>query len=275
MRVLDALCQPSVLAAAYARLGKRPGLWAEDVPMRKIRQSPIEAMLQLQADLASGRYRAGRPSPLMIAKADGGTRELAVYPLRDRVAQRALLDVVQPLSESRFLPCSYGFRPGRGVHHAVRAARSLLNQGFDWLVDADIRQCFDQIPRRRLLDAVGGWLDDAQAPGLVCACLGWQEADLVPGARGIPQGACLSPWLCNVYLHAFDQASCAAEVPLVRYADDFLLFAEARTAASVWMRRGARWLADLGLQLHPLKSRVTRAFQSVRFLGHDLGVQSC
>jgi RNA-directed DNA polymerase len=273
MSLCDALLAPEVLAGAYARLGRRPGLWAPGVPMSKVRMAPVGPMLRLAEELRQGRYLALPPTQVPIAKADGTQRMLSVFGLRDRLVQRALLDIVQPVSEPRFHDASFGFRPGRGVAKAVTQAQLLVDTGYRWLVDADIRRCFDSIPRRPLLDAVGCFLDDADAPMLVARCLGWQNEGLARDARGIPQGACLSPWLCNVFLHRFDEESARSEVPLVRYADDFLLFATARSAAMTLMKRCGRWLSILGLRLHPDKSRVVDAREPVRFLGKV--VQAC
>ncbi|MCB1628662.1 MAG: group II intron reverse transcriptase domain-containing protein [Xanthomonadales bacterium] len=270
MSLRDALQDPDLLAGAYARLARRPGLWMQGVPMSQVRSAPVRAMLHLAQSLREGSYRAQRPAVVSIAKADGTLRELSIYGLRDRLVQRALLDLLQPLSEPRFSNASFGFRPGRSVAMAVRRAQRWIDCGHHWLVDADIERCFDSIPRRQLLDVVGEWLDDADAPGLVASCLGWRSDDIGADARGIPQGACLSPWLCNVFLHRLDVRSRRCRAPLVRYADDFLLFARARRGAEQLKLRCGRWLAALGLALHPRKTQIVDACTPIRFLGREL-----
>lgn len=270
MSLIEQLQEPECLAQAYARMSRRPGLWAAGVPMCRVRATPIAAMLQLSRDLRQGSYLAEAPAQVAVEKADGTQRVLSVYGLRDRLVQRALLDLVQPMSELRFSDCSFGFRPGRGVAQAVHRAQGLIDLGFHSLVDADIQQCFDRIPRRAVLDAVAAWLDDPAGAEMVARALGWNRAALSANARGIPQGSCLSPWLCNVYLHAFDMCSEQANAPLVRYADDFLLFAGTLHAAEQLMRRCHEWLQSLGLDLHPQKTRLAQAWQSIRFLGTTL-----
>lgn len=284
MSLRDAILEPALLARGFARISRRPGLWLPGMPMSRVRQVPVEAMLRLSGDLQQGRYFAAAPSTVSIAKADGSLRVLSIFSLRDRLVQRALLDLVQPVSEARFHDASFGFRPGRGVAKAVMRAQVLVDGGYPWLVDADIRSCFDSIPRRPLLDAVEAWLDDTDAPALIAACLGWRKGDLGRDVRGIPQGACISPWLCNVFLDRFDARSERAGAPLVRYADDFLLFAVSRRGAESLLRRCQRWLGALGLSLHPRKSRVVDAHGPVAFLGRqvqtvgtgtNLGAKAC
>jgi RNA-directed DNA polymerase len=270
MSLVEQLQDPECLGRAFARMSGRPGLWAAGVPMGRVRASPVAAMLHLSRDLGQSRYLAEAPARVAVAKADGTQRVLSVYGLRDRLVQRALLDLVQPMSELRFSDCSFGFRPGRSVAHAVHRAQGLIDLGFHWLIDADIRQCFDRIPRRAVLDVVAAWLDDPAGADLIARALGWNRAEIGADARGIPQGSCLSPWLCNVYLHAFDAHSEQANAPLVRYADDFLLFAGTVRAAERLMLRCRDWLQSLGLELHPQKTRLAQAWQSVRFLGTTL-----
>lgn len=270
MALLDQMLDPDRLAGAYAKVAKRPGLWLPGIPMWQVRPAPVASMLHLSDALRQGRYQAHAPSTFVIAKADGTQRQLAVYGLRDRLVQRVLLDLVQPLSEPRFSDSSFGFRPGRSVADAVSRAQQWIDQGYHWLVDADIEQCFARIPRRALLNLVGTWLDDSQAPQLVAACLGWRAADTRGDARGIPQGACLSPWLCNVYLHTLDQDSERCRAPLVRFADDFILFAAARKAAGRLQLRCGGWLQAIGLALHPHKTRLVNACRPVCFLGRSL-----
>lgn len=270
MSLLDQMLEPDRMASAYSRLAKRPGLWLPEVPMRQVRVAPVSSMLRLADELRQGRYLAQPPATFTIGKADGSQRLLSVYGIRDRLVQRLLLDLLQPLSEPRFSDSSFGFRPGRSVSDAVSRAQHHIDEGYCWLVDADIQQCFDRIPRRALLSLVGRWLDDARVPPLVASCLGWRAADITSNARGVPQGACLSPWLCNLYLHELDQRSHRSRAPLVRFADDFILFAAARKRARQLEIRCGRWLESIGLSLHPHKTRLVHACRPVRFLGRSL-----
>lgn len=227
-------------------------------------------MLELAEDLRTGRYRPHPPLKVPIAKADGGHREIAVYRLRDRVAQRAVLEVLQRRTDAAMSPGSFGYRPGRGVAAALACTRSWLDRGLAWVADTDVERCFDSIPRRRLLEEVGRRVNDPVAAEFVAQCMGWDEAAL--DAAGIPQGACLAPWLCNVYLWRLDERIGEACIPLVRYADDLVLLAATRPAAQRALALCEATLRALRLRLNPLKTRIFHAATPFRFLGEWLGV---
>lgn len=264
-----AVCQSRNLGSAYARYRRYRGLWANRSPMYCIAEAPVEPMLRLAEDLRSGRYRPSPPHRVAIAKADGERRELFVYMLRDRVAQRALLQVLQPLTEPAMAPFSFAYRPRRSAAAAVAAVRTLLDTGLSWIVDADIRHCFDAIPRQPLLDEVTRRLDSPEAASLVAQCLGW-DTQHAREERGIPQGSVLGPWLCNVYLWQLDDAMSAAHVKMVRFADDFVLLNLSRAAAESVKANCAAMLAGLRLQLHPVKTQIRDATRPFRFLGQWL-----
>lgn len=151
---------------------------------------------------------------------------------------------------------------------ALHRCGGRIRCGFPWLVDADIRSFFNEIPHRPPLSVFDGLVRDR---GLRSIIRQWLEnfastRSLFGGDRGIPQGAVVSPFLCNLYLDGLDRAWAGQRIPFVRYADDFLLFtpteAEARRALEFTTQR----LDFLGLALHPEKSRVVRATRDVAFL---------
>ncbi len=267
--LLGQVCSPRNMATAWERYARGHGIWMPGTALRTVSAAPVGPLLQLVDELRSGSYRAGKPMAVPIAKADGTLRTLAVFPVRDRVAQRAILQVVQRVTESRFLPSSFGFRPGRGVAPALRQARRWMASGFGWTVDADIRDCFGSLPHDLLLERVAGMLPDDSLMPLIAIMVGSgaNAATAAGKGTGIAQGSCLSPWLCNVYLHRMDSEMHDRCIPLVRYADDFLAFCLSRAAAEQTMERLSEILGRLRLALHPLKSRVACFREGVRFLG--------
>ena len=267
MTITQEVCHSANLARAFRRFARYRGLWRKGVPMAAAVRDPVEAMLDLAADLHRGTYAPEPPTKIQIAKADGGTRTLSVYAIRDRVAQRALLDVVQARTDPRMAESSHGYRPGRGVATALEAARRWLEAGFCWIVDTDVRHCFDSIPRYPLLRSVARAVGDPAASTCVARFLGWMSGRNTDEERGIPQGSCLAPWLCNVYLTSFDNAMSVRSIPVVRYADDLLLFSRSRTAAEGILSDARGALGELQLQLHPAKTHVVHAAEPVRFLG--------
>ncbi len=270
--LLTEVCSPRNIATAWGRFATGHGIWRTGWALREVAAAPVGPLLELVDDLRSGSYRPGRPIAVPIAKGDGSIRTLAVFPVRDRVAQRAVLQVVQRVSEPRFLPSSFGFRPGRGVALALGQARRWIAAGFGWAVDADIRDCFGSLPHDLLLQRVADLLPDDSLMPLIAAMIksGVRPATASDGRTGIAQGSCLSPWLCNVYLHVLDTDMDSREVPLVRYADDFLAFCLSRSAAERAMERLSGILEQLRLALHPQKSRIGRFSDGIRFLGEVL-----
>lgn len=268
----DTLLAPATLDRAWRALSADHADWALGLPRREMERRPLLHLLELVDDLRTGRYR---PQPLRrfaIAKADGRQRVLSALCLRDKLVQKAAQLVLEPAAERLFHHDSFAYRPRRNVEMALTRAREHIRIGLHWLVDADIRSFFDNIPHkplrarlktfvadRELLRIIDTWLDLGSAP-----------ASFLSTPRGIAQGAILSPLFCNLYLHDFDQALAARKVPFVRYADDFLLFAASESDARRALDFARDELARLDLALHPDKTRVTRAGPHVEFLGQAL-----
>lgn len=266
--LLAEVCAPANIAAAWVRFATRHGIWAPGQALRHVAGAPVGPMLELVDELRTGRYRPRAPCLVPVAKGDGTFRTLAIFPVRDRVAQRAVLQVVQRITERHFLPASCGFRPGRGVALALNQARRWIAAGFGWTVDADILNCFGSLEHDLLLDGVAAILPDRSLVPLIATMVESGSSATASGSQtGIAQGSCLSPWLCNVYLHALDADMDAHRIPLVRYADDLLVFSFSRAAAENSLDLLRRTLKRLRLTLHPLKSRIAWFDDGVRFLG--------
>lgn len=167
---------------------------------------------------------------------------------------------------------SYGYRPHRGVDTALKKVRERVKTGQDWLVDADISQFFDSIPHAQLLKLLKKFIADPPTLQIISLWLqqGAHSSSLLGARRGIPQGAVLSPLFCNVYLHEFDLALAQANIPFVRFADDFLLFATSQTKAGQARQYAEKQLGKLGLSCHPDKTQVIRSNAKVIFLGEAL-----
>jgi RNA-directed DNA polymerase len=267
----EAVCHSDNLSLAYARHAKQRGLWAPGLSMSAVAAAPARAILKLAEELREGRYKPYPPRTVPIVKADGGQREIAVYMLRDRVAQRALLQVLQERTDASMSPFSFGYRPGRGVNMALNCVRSHLEGGYGWVGDADIERCFDSIPHRPLLAQVERRVQDDTAPALIAKHLDWNRGARRHGV-GIPQGSGLAPWLCNIYLWLLDDRMREADVPMVRYADDFVLLARTRQDVEDALSLCRETLEFMRLKLHPVKTRVLDALASFRFLGRSLSV---
>lgn len=244
---------------------------------------------------ASLKDRSFRPLPVrerMIPKAGGKLRRLGIATIADRVVQASLKLVLEPIFEADFLPCSYGFRPNRRAHDAVAEVRFLTSHSYEWIVEGDIKACFDEISHSALLDRVRGRIGDKRVLDLVKAFLKagilGEDRVLRENNAGTPQGSILSPLLSNVALSVLDEHIAQGpggpgtssyqrgkrrshDLPnyrLIRYADDWCLVVSGTRADAEMLRDGAATvLSTMGLRLSPEKTLITHIDEGLDFLG--------
>ena len=228
---------------------------------------------RLKEQLRSGRYQPLPARRVWIPKPGSSEkRPLGIPAVRDRVAQTALRNVLEPIFERDFAPRSYGFRPGRGCRQAVAEVERLLKAGYIWCVDADLKSYFDTIPHDRLMRLIEQRIVDGKGlrvleqylkAGVLEQMKGWQ-----PSEQGTPQGAVISPLLANLYLNPLDHRLAEKGWEMVRYADDFVVLCQTEIEAQKVLDELRAWTAEAGLTLHPVKTRIVNAqSQGFDFLG--------
>ena len=291
------VCDPAFLRVAWDRVATNRGASSAGVDGATVRtieagQGTVAFLDDLRADLKA---RTFRPLPVrerMIDKSSGrGRRRLGIPTVRDRVAQAALKLVLEPIFEADFRPCSYGFRPGRRAWDAIAEVHYLASRSYEWVLDADIEACFDNISHSALLERVRERVGDKHVLALIKAFLKsgilTELGENQDTFTGTPQGGILSPLLANVALSVLDEhfseawqamgdssarhrrrRQGLATYRLVRYADDYLLLvAGTRDHVGQLREESARVLAPMGLRLSEQKTRIVHLDEGVDFLG--------
>ena len=226
--------------------------------------------LGIRAKLERGTYVPSPVKRVEIPKPKGGTRQLGIPTVLDRMIQQAIHQVLSPIFEPTFSPHSYGFRPGRSAHDAVEAARQTIEAGYAWVVDIDLAQFFDTVHHDRLMARMKTVIKDKQVLRLVNAYL---KAGVMlgglhkPTPQGTPQGGPLSPLLSNIVLTELDEKLTERGLAFVRYADDCNIFVRSQRAAERVMANTCRFIENrMRLQVNRQKSAVDLATRR-KFLG--------
>lgn len=273
--LMDKVTAETTLRVAWERVKRNRGAAGVDRQSTEAFAAHAERYLaELRDALRSGRYR---PQPVRRVWIDKpGRREqrpLGIPTVKDRIVQTALKLVCEPIFETSFAEQSYGFRPGRGCKDALRRVEALLRGGAVWVVDADIQQYFDAIPRERLLQVVATRIADGRVLALLDAYL--RQGVMEGTARwepeaGTPQGAVISPLLANIYLDPLDHVMAEQGWAMVRYADDFVVLCPSEAEAQAALAALTVWIEEQGLTLHPEKTRIVDARErgGFDFLGY-------
>ncbi len=227
----------------------------------------LDANLAELLELAkSGRYRTPPVKRDYIPKNDKETRPIGMPTVADKVLQRAVAMLLEPIYEGDFLDCSYGFRPRRSAHEALDALREGM-KGFNggWVLDVDIRKYFDSIPHSQLQEVLRHRVKDNVILRLLSKWLRagvWENGTLTVNDDGTPQGGVISPLLSNIYLHEvldvwFEQEVCPrlrAKAKLFRFADDFVMVFQSRADAQRVFEVLPKRFEKYGLTIHPDKT---------------------
>jgi len=268
MRSLAHVLDEQLLRQSFHRLRKDAATGVDEITKETYGQDLEANIRSLHERMKAARYRHQPIRRVYIPKAKGKLRPLGISCTEDKIVQGALTTLLSAIYEPVFLNCSYGFRPGRSPHDAIKTLHSITEE-VTWILEADIEAYFDSIVRRQLMDELRKRIDDESLLRLVGKCLHvgildgetYSEPDI-----GTVQGSALSPLLGNVYLHyALDEWFAREVAPrmkgaarLVRFADDFAIGFETKEDADRVLRALPQRLGCYGLRLSPEKTRLIR-----------------
>jgi len=225
-------------------------------------------LTSLEARAKQGTYRAPPAKRVHIPKNETATRPIGMPTVEDKVLERAVAMLVEPVYEQEFLDCSYGFRPGRSPHQALQALRTaIMTMRGGWVLDVDVRKYFDTIPHQQLREVLRRRIRDGVIDRLIGKWLRagiWEAGQVTYPEAGTPQGSVISPLLSNVYLHEVLDSWFEREIKsklhgtaeLIRFADDFVVVCSRREDAEALLEQVQARFASCGLTIHPDKTRI-------------------
>jgi RNA-directed DNA polymerase len=277
----DKTYRTDVLEEAYRKVKSNGGTSGVDnETLEDVERKGVGVYLgELQREMKERQYVPKPVRRVYIPKPNGKERPLGIPTIRDRIVQTAFLLVLEPIFEADFSDSSYGFRPQRSAHDAIRAMYKYLNWGCTEIYDVDLEAYFDTVDHGKLMKLVARRISDGQILHVIRQWLdcGYVEEDgqKRQSDRGTPQGGVISPLLANIYLHPVDRAFersrlgniSNGSIHLVRYADDMMILAQGQLERGITLLE--RYLDRLGLRLNREKTRrlTLTPGKSVDFLG--------
>lgn len=260
-----------LLRDSFYQLNRQSARGVDGMQWREYQESLEESLLDLHTRIQRGGYRPKPARRVFIPKGDGTQRSLSIQCIEDKIAQQAVVTLLNQIYETDFKGFSYGFRPQRSQHDALDAlAYGICKKKVNWVLDLDIRQFFDTVEHDWLIRMIQYRVHDKRLVKLITR---WIKVGVVdemghrqPAQCGVPQGAVISPLLSNIYLHyVFDLWShqwrkkrARGEVLIVRYADDAVLCFQHKPEANEYLALLNQRLKDFGLTTHPDKTRLIR-----------------
>jgi RNA-directed DNA polymerase len=280
IRLMESICERENMRKALRRVEKNKGAPGVDgMKTTQLRGYIRHNWPWIKAALMAGIYK---PLPVLrteIEKPDGGTRPLGIPAVVDRLIQQATMQVLQNIWDHTFSEFSYGFRPERSQHMAIKQCKRYVEKGYTHTVDIDLAKFFDRVNHDRLMSLLAKRINDKRVLSYIRRCL--QSGVMIDGLtqpteQGCPQGGPLSPLLSNIVLDELDKELEKRKLHFVRYADDCVIYVKSKRAGDRVMRTVSRFITrKLKLQVNETKSSVTRpwlskylGFRITRFMGH-------
>ena len=274
--LVDKVYKRKHLEVAWEKVKRNRGAGGVDGEDLAAFEASLDANLErLHRELRDGEYV---PQPVLRhltpkAGQPGKFRPLGIPTICDRVCQQALQNRLEPIFEPVFDDANYGYRRGRSAHGALRKIWRELDEGHEWVVDADLKDFFGSVDHEKLLELVNQRVSDGRVLGLLRQTLTAgvvAEGKRLPTEQGTPQGGIVSPLLSNILLTPFDWEMRHRGYRLIRYADDWLITCRTRGEAHAALDAATRILAKLGVTLHTGKTRIVHVRHGFEFLGYKI-----
>lgn len=270
-RLLEKIIHKDNLNIAYKKVKKNKG--SHGVDGMKIDELLVYLRQngeQLKKELLEGSYIPKPVRRVEIDKPDGGKRMLGIPTVVDRVLQQAIAQILIPIYEKKFSDTSFGFRPNKSQHQAIRKCQEYINEGYKWVVDIDIEKYFDTVNHDKLMSIIAKDITDKRVLKLIRKYL--ESGVMINGVvadteLGCPQGGPASPLLSNIYLNELDMELERRGLRFCRFADDCNVYVKSRRSAERVMKSITKYLeTELKLKINPKKSKVDRPWK-IKYLG--------
>jgi RNA-directed DNA polymerase len=233
--LLEFIVSPSNLNAAYLQVKRNKGAGGVDkMEVESLQDYLVTHKEELLTSIQRGKYRPNPVRRVEIPKENGSKRQLGIPTVVDRVIQQAICQVLTPIYEREFSDNSYGFRPKRNAHQALRQCQKHITQGYSYAVDIDLEKFFDTVNHSKLIEVLSRKVKDGRVVSLIHKYL---NAGVIirhkfePSEQGVPQGGPLSPLLSNIMLNELDKELESRGHKFVRYADDMVILCRSRRSA--------------------------------------------
>ena len=274
--LVDKIYQRKNLQVAWEKVKRNRGAGGIDGEDLAAFEAELEANLErLHRELKEGTYAAQPVQQHLIPKAGkpGQYRPLGIPTIYDRVCQQAILNRLEPIFEPVFDEANFGYRRGRSTKDALRKIWRELEEGNEWVVDADLKDFFGSVDQDKLLSLVNQRVSDGRVLGLIHQILkagGVAEGKRLATEEGVPQGGVISLLMSNILLTPFDWEMRCRGYRVTRYADDWLVTCKSRREAEAALTAAERILAKLGVRLHAEKTRIVHVRKGFEFLGYKI-----
>jgi group II intron reverse transcriptase/maturase len=273
VRLLEQILSPHNLNNAYLQVTRNQGSSGIDkMEVKELKNYLLKHKTELINSILTGKYKPTAVRSVEIPKDNGKKRKLGIPTVIDRLIQQSIHQILSPIYERQFSPYSYGFRPQRSAHEALKKSREYINSGYNYVADIDLEKYFDTVHRSKLIELLSRTIKDGRVISLIHKFLnsGVSICGIVEEReKGVPQGSPLSPLLGNIMLHELDKELTLRGHKYVRYADDIMIFCKSRRGGERVLESVIRFLeGKLYLRVNREKTVLTEA-SKVKFLGYS------